>query len=53
MIRVGSSPLDYALSVGRREIAWIGEYATPKAPDDALLASAAQNDPGAHIQLLE
>lgn len=39
--------------LGRREVAWIVEYATPKAPDDPLLASAAQNDPEAHTQLLE
>lgn len=39
--------------MGRREIAWIGEYANPKTPDDSLLASAAQNDPEARIQLLE
>lgn len=40
--------------MGRREIAWIGEYATPKAPDDdLLLTSAVQNDPENHIRLLE
>ncbi|KNG87845.1 hypothetical protein ANOM_003744 [Aspergillus nomiae NRRL 13137] len=45
--------LEYATSVGRREISWIKKYAIPKASDDPLLVSAAQNDPGAHIQLLE
>jgi hypothetical protein len=41
------------MSVARREISWIKQYAVPKAPDDPLLESAAQNSPEAHIQLLE
>lgn len=41
------------MSVGRREIAWIKRYAVAKAPSDPLVASTAQNDPEAHIQLLE
>lgn len=40
------------MSVGRREIAWIGEYATPKGLDDQIPTPAAQNDPEAHIGLL-
>jgi Phosphotransferase enzyme family len=39
--------------VVRREITWIKNYAVPKAPDDPLLVSTAQNSPGVHIQLLE
>ncbi|PYH90164.1 hypothetical protein BO71DRAFT_487355 [Aspergillus ellipticus CBS 707.79] len=40
-------------SIGRREIAWIKKYAVPKATDDPLLVSMAQNNPETHIQLLE
>ncbi|KAE8356230.1 kinase-like domain-containing protein [Aspergillus coremiiformis] len=47
------SPLDYARSVANREIAWIGKYAVPKAQDDPLPASVAQNDPEVHINLLK
>ncbi|KXG52885.1 Aminoglycoside phosphotransferase [Penicillium griseofulvum] len=48
-----SSPVDYALSIGLREMTWIKQHATPKSPDDPLLASLAQNDPRAHLDLLE
>ncbi|KAJ9211159.1 hypothetical protein DTO166G4_7185 [Paecilomyces variotii] len=48
-----SNAADYAMSVGRREIAWIKHYAVAKEPSDPLLASTAQNDPEAHVQLLE
>ncbi|KAJ9196650.1 hypothetical protein DTO164E3_6180 [Paecilomyces variotii] len=48
-----SNAVDYVMSVGRREIAWIKRYAVAKAPSDPLVASTAQNDPEAHIQLLE
>jgi len=41
------------MSVGRREMAWIKHYAVPKASDDPLLVSTAQNTPEAHLQLLE
>lgn len=34
-------------------MAWIERYAVPKPPDDPLLASSAQNDPQAHLRLLE
>jgi hypothetical protein len=44
--------MDYAMSVGRREMAWIKHYAVPKASDDPLLVSTAQNTPEAHLQLL-
>ncbi|KAK2763871.1 Phosphotransferase enzyme [Arachnomyces sp. PD_36] len=47
-----SNPVDYALSISHREISWIQQYAVPKAEDDPLLASAAQNSPEAHIHLL-
>ncbi|OJJ65712.1 hypothetical protein ASPBRDRAFT_139524 [Aspergillus brasiliensis CBS 101740] len=47
------TPADYALSVGRREIAWIKRYAAAKATDDSPYASASQRSPEAHIQLLE
>ncbi|KAJ8097678.1 kinase-like domain-containing protein [Lipomyces tetrasporus] len=47
------NPMDYVMSIGRREIAWIEHYARPKASDDPLLVSTAQNTPEAHIQLLE
>ncbi|KAL2221138.1 kinase-like domain-containing protein [Thermoascus aurantiacus ATCC 26904] len=50
---IRSTPLDYATSIARREIAWIKNYAVLKAPDDPLLVSAAQNSPDAHIRLLE
>ena len=39
--------------MGRREIAWINEYAVPRASDDPLLTSMAQNSPETHIALLE
>lgn len=39
--------------MGRREITWIKNHAVPRAPDDPLLVSTAQNSPEAHIQLLE
>ncbi|KAL3475575.1 kinase-like domain-containing protein [Aspergillus californicus] len=47
------TPADYALSVGRREIAWIKRYAAQRATDDSPYASASQRSPEAHIQLLE
>lgn len=40
-------------SIARREIAWKKNYAVPKAPDDPLLVSTAQNNQYAHIRLLE
>ncbi|KAE8146569.1 kinase-like domain-containing protein [Aspergillus avenaceus] len=48
-----SNAIDYALSVGKREIAWIHQFAVPKPTDDPLYVSAAQNSPEAHIQLLQ
>jgi hypothetical protein len=45
--------MDYVMSVGRREIAWIEHYAVPKASEDPLLVSTAQNTPEAHIQPLK
>ncbi|OJJ51154.1 hypothetical protein ASPZODRAFT_327067 [Penicilliopsis zonata CBS 506.65] len=44
---------DYSLCVGRREKEWITHHAVPKPPSDVRLVSAAQNDPQAHLQLLE
>lgn len=49
----GSTPLDYVMSVGGREKCWIKQHAVPKALDDPLLISTAQNSPEAHMQLLE
>lgn len=49
----GSNPVDYVLSVGRREMAWIQHFAIPKATDDPLCVSTAQNSPEAHVKLLE
>lgn len=49
----GSDPLGYVTSVGHREIMWIKNCAVPRAPDDPLLVSTAQNSPEAHIKLLE
>jgi hypothetical protein len=49
----GTTSLDYAVAIGRREIAWIDKYAVPKAPDDLEIQSTAQNSPSAHIALLE
>ncbi|OKP10478.1 Altered inheritance of mitochondria protein 9, mitochondrial [Penicillium subrubescens] len=48
-----STPSDYALCVGQREMEWIKNYAVPKPPSDATLVSPAQNSPEAHLQLLE
>ncbi|KAJ5709376.1 hypothetical protein N7493_010710, partial [Penicillium malachiteum] len=48
-----STPKEYVLSVGRREIEWIQKYAVPKPASDAALHSLAQNSPDAHLQLLE
>ncbi|GAD92083.1 conserved hypothetical protein [Paecilomyces variotii No. 5] len=48
-----SDAVDYAMSIGHREIAWIQRYAIPKPPGDPLIESAAQNSPEAHIELLE
>ncbi|OJJ32718.1 hypothetical protein ASPWEDRAFT_158823 [Aspergillus wentii DTO 134E9] len=48
-----TNPLDYLLSIARKEIAWIKQYATPKQPDDPSIICPAQNDPSAHINLLE
>lgn len=39
--------------MGRREIAWIKNYAVPKPPSEAYLISKAQNCPEAHLNLLE
>ncbi|KAJ0417136.1 hypothetical protein BJY00DRAFT_303689 [Aspergillus carlsbadensis] len=47
-----SSPTDFALSIARREAEWIKRYAVPKAPDDILLVSDAQNNPQVHLDLL-
>lgn len=49
----GSNPVDYVLSVGRREMAWIQHFAVPKATDDPLCVSTAQNNPEIHVELLE
>jgi hypothetical protein len=49
----GATALDYAVAIGQREIAWIDKYAVPKASDDPLIESTAQNSPSAHIALLE
>jgi hypothetical protein len=49
----GTTSLDYAVAIGRREIAWIDKYAVPKAPDDPQIESTAQNSPSAHIALFE
>ncbi|GES57339.1 aminoglycoside phosphotransferase [Aspergillus terreus] len=48
-----SSPEGYASSVGWREVEWIKKYAVPKSAGDIMLVSAAQNDPRAHLDLLE
>ncbi|EAW11438.1 phosphotransferase family protein [Aspergillus clavatus NRRL 1] len=48
-----STPTDYALCVGQREMALIKNYAVPKPPSDASLVSTAQKSPEAHLQLLE
>ncbi|KAJ5138425.1 uncharacterized protein N7515_003273 [Penicillium bovifimosum] len=47
------TPQEYALSVGRRELEWIKNFAVPKPPSEAILISSAQNTPQAHLQLLE
>ncbi|KAI9376025.1 kinase-like domain-containing protein [Aspergillus egyptiacus] len=47
-----SSSTDFALSIGRREVEWIKRYAVPKAPDDIMLVSDAQNNPQVHLDLL-
>ncbi|KAJ5587245.1 uncharacterized protein N7459_003010, partial [Penicillium hispanicum] len=48
-----SSPKDYALCVGWREMEWIKNHAILKSPSDDILVSSAQNSPQAHLQLLE
>lgn len=45
--------MEYASSVGCREIKWIKKCAIPKASGDITLVSTAQNNPKAHIDLLE
>ncbi|RAK73407.1 uncharacterized protein BO72DRAFT_471672 [Aspergillus fijiensis CBS 313.89] len=47
------TPREYALSVGRRERAWIKRFAISKPSSEATLVSPAQNSPQAHLQLLE
>ncbi|KAJ6060042.1 hypothetical protein N7444_002974 [Penicillium canescens] len=44
---------EYALSVGLRELEWIKNFAVSKPPSEATLISSAQNNPQAHLQLLE
>ncbi|RJE24004.1 hypothetical protein PHISCL_03659 [Aspergillus sclerotialis] len=48
-----SSPEGYAISICHREIAWIRQFAVPKAPDDPLCIPTAQNSPQEHVLLLE
>ncbi|KAF9894411.1 Phosphotransferase enzyme [Aspergillus nanangensis] len=48
-----SIPEEYASSIGWRELEWIKAYAVPKAADDSILVSTAQNNPQEHLRLLE
>ncbi|PYI05424.1 phosphotransferase family protein [Aspergillus sclerotiicarbonarius CBS 121057] len=49
----GTRPQDFIISLARREIAWIQQYAVPKPPDNPLVTSETQNSPKNHIALLE
>ncbi|KAJ5226519.1 hypothetical protein N7468_007744 [Penicillium chermesinum] len=48
-----SSPTEYASNVGWREVERIKKYAISKTPDDIMMVSLAQNNPQAHLKLLE
>ncbi|OOQ90561.1 phosphotransferase enzyme family protein [Penicillium brasilianum] len=48
-----STSKDYAISVGKRELEWIKNYAVANPPSDATLVSPAYHSPEAHLQLLE
>ncbi|KAF7879090.1 hypothetical protein EAF04_000290 [Stromatinia cepivora] len=45
------NPQDYLTLMANREIAWISNFAVPKAPKDVFIASRAQNSPSSHISL--
>ncbi|CEJ62815.1 hypothetical protein PMG11_11302 [Penicillium brasilianum] len=47
-----ASAKEYASSVGWREVDWITKYAVPK-PSDDILSCTSQNEPRAHLNLLE
>lgn len=49
----GKSAQDYVNAIALRVIAWIRRYAVPRAFDDPLVASEAQNSPEAHLTLLD
>lgn len=49
----GKLPQQYTVALALREQAWIKQYALPRASDDPLVTSAAQNSPGAHLSLLQ
>ncbi|KAI9836106.1 MAG: hypothetical protein M1819_001722 [Sarea resinae] len=46
-------PLAYISAIAHRDIAWIKRYAVPRAADDPLATSSAQNSPNEHISILE
>lgn len=51
-LSTGKSPRDYLKAISQRELAWIGRYAAPKAPQHDLFAvTEAQNSSEAHIAL--
>ena len=52
-VGLGKDPRGYISAIAYREIEWISHYAIPKAADDPLVSSAAQNSPTEHISLLE
>lgn len=49
----GKFPQDYAVALAHQELEWIKEYSFLKSADDPFVSSAAQNNPRAHISLLQ
>jgi hypothetical protein len=50
---LGALLSDFVKAVAHRETAWLERYAVPQSSGEPFYTSAAQNDPGSHIALLQ